>query len=66
MGGKEAFLESVIIPLLLSFLQKRELGPPVLTLVTYYDSKMSQRQLGLIKWVSKKAMNQIPSQRTNA
>lgn len=54
MGGEEAFLESVTIPFVLSFPQKRELGLSVLTLITYCDNKMSQRQLGLIKWMSKR------------
>lgn len=49
VAGKEAaFLESVTISCILSSLQKRELGLPVLTLTTYYGNKMSQRQLGLI------------------
>lgn len=65
-GEERAFLESVTIQFILCFLQKRELGPPVLTLITYYGDKMSQRQPGLIKWMSKWTVNQVPSQRTNA
>lgn len=63
---EEAFLESVTIPCILSSLQKRELGLPVLTLTTYYGNKTSQRQLGLIKWISEWTVNQVPSQRINA
>lgn len=66
VAGERAFPESVTIPFILSFLQKRELGPPVLTLITYYGDNMSQRQPGLVKWISKWTMNQVPSQRTNA